>query len=309
MYPLLQHAHGERAREHAAQRGGEPELLVVAAAAVEADDERGAADARRQMIDVVRQVVAARFLAGLDEDDAARMRHALVVQGGDGRERAEHRIAVIGTAAAVELVALDERRPRAIALEPADHLGLLVEMAVEEHGLLMGASGGAPRCRHLDEDDGRPALEPHDLEAGAGEAGELPPRPAFKKTNGVLHIAVHRPVGVEGGRLVWDLDVLDEGRHHLVIPALADELAEPRRVHRHCSLRLITGIFERVPSSVNRGEIGSSLKAALLGSAELRVCGRASREFRIGVATDEADVEAVSYTYRPTALGEAESQW
>ncbi len=57
----------------AAQRRREPQLVVVAAAGIEADDQRRAADPRREMIDVERQVVAARFLAGLDEDDAARM--------------------------------------------------------------------------------------------------------------------------------------------------------------------------------------------------------------------------------------------
>ncbi len=81
MHALVEDAHGEGARQHAAQRGGEPELVVIAAAGIEADDESGRADPRRQMIDVERQIVAARFLARLNEDDATRMRDALIVQG------------------------------------------------------------------------------------------------------------------------------------------------------------------------------------------------------------------------------------
>ncbi len=94
---------------HAAQRGGEPELVVIAAAGIEADDERGIADARRQMIDIEGQIVAAGFLAGLDQDHAAGMGHALLGQRQDRRQRGEDGIAVVGAAAAVELVALAAR--------------------------------------------------------------------------------------------------------------------------------------------------------------------------------------------------------
>src|SRR6185312_15533789 len=51
------------------------------------------------MIHVERQVVAAAFLARLDQDGAARMRHALRLQRQDRGQRAEHRIAVVGAAA------------------------------------------------------------------------------------------------------------------------------------------------------------------------------------------------------------------
>ena len=78
MHALVEHPHGQRARCHAAQRCRQPELIVIAAAGIEADHQRRAADARRQMIDVIGQIVAAGFLARLDQDDAARMRHALL---------------------------------------------------------------------------------------------------------------------------------------------------------------------------------------------------------------------------------------
>ena len=56
--------------DEAAQRRRHPQPLVVEAAAVEADDELGLADAVGERLDVGRQVRAAALLAGLDEHDA-----------------------------------------------------------------------------------------------------------------------------------------------------------------------------------------------------------------------------------------------
>src|SRR5207248_563676 len=108
--------------------------------------------------------VAAAFLAGLDEADAARPRDALGVERRDGAERGEDRIAVVGTAAAVEASLLDHRRPWPEAIAPAGHLGLLVEMAVERHGRI-GLRGGG----HVEEDQRRAALEGHHLELHAAD--------------------------------------------------------------------------------------------------------------------------------------------
>src|SRR5262249_58718720 len=55
---LLQDLDAEVAGEQPAQRRRRPELVVVAAARVEADDEARLADPRLQRVDVVRQVVA-----------------------------------------------------------------------------------------------------------------------------------------------------------------------------------------------------------------------------------------------------------
>ena len=57
------------------------------------------------------------------------------VERRDGRERGEDRVAVVGAAAAVEPAVLEHRRPRPEARAPAGHLGLLVEVAVEQHGV------------------------------------------------------------------------------------------------------------------------------------------------------------------------------
>ena len=63
------------------------------------------------------------------------MRDILRLQRANGGERRENRIAVIRTAAAVELAVFDYRLPRAQALAPAAHLRLLIQMAIEQHRL------------------------------------------------------------------------------------------------------------------------------------------------------------------------------
>ena len=119
-----------------AQLGRHPEPVVVEAARVEADHEARRADAVGQRLDVGGQVGAAALLAGLDEHDAAGVGAAGGLHRLDGGEAGEGGVAVVGPAPAVEPVALEHRRPRAEALAPAGHLGLLVEVAVEQDGVV-----------------------------------------------------------------------------------------------------------------------------------------------------------------------------
>src|SRR5215471_17864388 len=128
MYALRQHSDLERPRRDSAQRGGHPELIVIAASGIETDHQRRAADPLGEVIDVIGQVIAAGFLARLDQNDATRMRYSLLLQRQQGTERPEHRVPVIGTAAAVELLAFETRDPGAVPLGPTHHLRLLVEM-------------------------------------------------------------------------------------------------------------------------------------------------------------------------------------
>jgi hypothetical protein len=172
----------------------------------------------------VRQIVAAGFLARLDQNDAARMRDALVMQGGDRGKRAEHGIAVIGAATAKELVTGEDRGPRSAAFAPPDHLRLLVEMTVEQHAIVA-------RTGNIDEDHRRPLRQPHDLERRTLDRRHLPPRPALEQGDGVVHVAMRRPFGVESRRFVGDADVFDQLRHDLVAPALIDEAHELRPIH------------------------------------------------------------------------------
>ena len=228
MHALRQHPDREGQGQHAAQRCGEPELVVIAAAGIEADDEGGIADARRQMIDIEGQIEAAGFLAGLDQDHGAGMGHALLGQGQDRRQRGEDGIAVIGPAAAVELVARHHRRPGAVALGPAGHLRLLVEMAIEQHGFLRRRR---PPAGDLDQDEGRAAGQAHHLERGAGQGRELPLRPARQQGHGLLHMAMLGPIGVEGRGFVRDPDVFGQPGQDFRLPAAVDEARQFVPVH------------------------------------------------------------------------------
>src|SRR5437763_3978342 len=116
------------------------------------------------MLDVIWQIVAAGFFARLDQNDAARMRYALLSESRERGQGREHRIAVVGAAAAVQLVAFEARDPRAITLGPADHLRLLVEMAVKQHGV-------GTLARHFDQDQRRAARQPYNFERRAGQSG------------------------------------------------------------------------------------------------------------------------------------------
>jgi len=75
-----EHLDRQDAADHAAQRGRAPELLVVAAARVEAHDQARRAELRLQRIDVEGEIRAAALLARLDEHHAARVAHALLLQ-------------------------------------------------------------------------------------------------------------------------------------------------------------------------------------------------------------------------------------
>src|SRR6267143_4933758 len=75
-----------------------PELAVIAAARVEADDERRRADLRRERLEVGGQVEAAALLAAFDQDHAAPVRALVLVQLLQCRDGAEHRVAVVRAA-------------------------------------------------------------------------------------------------------------------------------------------------------------------------------------------------------------------
>src|SRR5262249_29092162 len=150
---------------------------------------------------------AAGLLAGLDEEHAAGVRHLLLLQRPDRGQRAEHGIAVIRTAPAIELVLLQDGYPGAGSLRPADHLRLLVEMPIEQYAVLALAGD-------VDEDDRGASRQPYDLEAGAGKIGDLAPRPALEQCHRFVHVAMRRPVRIEGRRFVGNPDVLDQRRHY-----------------------------------------------------------------------------------------------
>ncbi len=103
VHSLLENVDAEGARDEPAEGGGAPHLLVVAAAGVETDDERGRADLRRVLLNVERQVGAAALLGGLDEDNAPGVGITLGLQSHHRRKRAKQRVPVVSTATPVQL--------------------------------------------------------------------------------------------------------------------------------------------------------------------------------------------------------------
>ncbi len=201
MHALGEHAHPQRADQIAAQRGRAPHLIVVAALRVQAHHERGLPKGRAQGLEVRRQIVAAAFFAGLDQYQAARQAHLLLLQRGDRRERAEHRVAVVGGAAAVELALADHRLPGSQTRQPAGEFRLLVQMPVEQH---------APRqlARHLDQQQRRPAGQAPHLHAHPGQ--RLPAAPLRHELYRRLHVSVAFPLRIEHQRLVGNAHVRDQ---------------------------------------------------------------------------------------------------
>ncbi len=219
VHALGQHPHRERTGHEAAQGGGQPHPLVVAAAGIQADHERGVAESLSQGVDIERQVGAARLLAGLDQDHRAGVRHAGVAQSQQGGDRPKHGVTVIGAAAAIELVTLDHRLPGPQPLGPAGHLRLLVQVAVEQHAV-------GTLARNVDQNHGGPALQPDHLEGGALQRLDLAAGPSHEQVHSLVHVAVRGPIGIEGGTLVGDADVVHQRRNDLGVPEPVDEAGE-----------------------------------------------------------------------------------
>ena len=178
-----EHPHRQRAGEDAAQRGREPEPVVVAAFRVQADHEVWFPDLFRQRLHVGWQVVAAALFAAFDQQGAAWMGKTLGLQRGDGGQRCEAGVAVVCAAASVEAAAADHRLPRAEARVPALELGLLVVVAVEEHVAGAVASDFAEQHR-------RTIRQRNDAHGQAAHAAVL--RPGAQ----VLHRGLHVPFGL-----------------------------------------------------------------------------------------------------------------
>ena len=211
---LGQHVGAQGACQVAAQRGRAPELLVVAALGVEADDKVRRADAVLELFDVVGQVEAARLFAALDQHHAARMRNALFLQRSNRRQRTEHGITVVRAAAAVKLAVLDRRLPGIEILGPAAEFRLLVVVTVKEHHVV-GITGD------LGKQHWRAAFDAHDLHRHAFYGLGL--APCFELLHRLFHVAVLFPVGIEMWRFVRQPYVVAEFGNDRAVPKVVDE--------------------------------------------------------------------------------------
>ncbi len=163
------------------------------------------------------EVDAAAFFGCLDEQNAACQRHLLGLQRGDGRERAEYRIAVIGAPTAVEFAVADDRFPRPEAWEPAGELRLLVEMSVEQHaaGKLAG---------NVDDQERRQTGQAPDLDPHA--RNRLGAAPVGHQIHGGIHVAVLLPLRIEHPGFVGNADVRLQPLDDRLVPDTPHELVQ-----------------------------------------------------------------------------------
>ena len=222
-----QHFDLECAAGHTAQAGGEPELVVVARAAVEADHQRYVTQAvvagRTQRVHVGQQVVGATFFAGLDQAHDTWVGCALALERLHGGDAGVHRVTIVGTAPAVQFAVFVFGSPGAQVVAPAGELGLFVEVAVHQHGL--AGHGGrvrrrARRCCNLEKQHRGAPCEPHDFQRQAFDLLRLDPR--GRVAHDGVDVAVLRPVRVKARRLGRNGDVVGELAHDVAVPRPGD---------------------------------------------------------------------------------------
>ncbi len=226
MHAFVEHLDGEVAPGETAQRRGAPQLVVVGAARIQADHQRRLADAVGQMVHVGGQVVTAGLFTGFDQDHAARVRQALGLQGQHGGQRTEDRVAIVGAAAAIELVATQDRGPRAQVVVPAGHFRLLVQVPVEQDGVVPGFTAGGG---NFQKNQRGTAFQADHFDLQARQLLCL--GPGLHQGDRLFHVAVLHPIGVEHRRLVGNADVVDQLRDDFAVPLVIHELAELGAVH------------------------------------------------------------------------------
>ena len=144
------------------------------------------------------------------------MGQPLRVQGAERGQRGEDRVAVVRTAAPIELVPFDERRPGSTIAAPTHHLGLLVEMPVKDHGTIAGAG-------HFEVQKRGAAGEPDDFDDETLD--RLCARESFGERDDAIDVPVLDPRRIEVRRLRRDANVLDEARNDLVVPLPIDPVS------------------------------------------------------------------------------------
>jgi hypothetical protein len=130
------------------------------------------------------------------------------------------------SAAAIQLAVFDDRFPRPKVLAPAHHLGLLVQVSVEQHRLRIAEGAGG---RHVEEDAGRLALERHDLELQSVDL--LRGGPGMRFLDDRLQMPMRGPACVEARALGGHLDVFHKARHEIFVPATVGKMLQVGEVH------------------------------------------------------------------------------
>src|SRR5262249_48758435 len=122
----------------------------------------------------------------------------------------------------VQLVALQNGRPRPGPVAPANHLRLFVQMPIEQHGAI-AATG------NLEKQQRRATGQAQHFDAQPWL--RLRAAPALRQCDGGLHVTVNLPGGVEGGRLAGNADVPDQPGADLTAPLVRAEAVDRSGAH------------------------------------------------------------------------------
>ena len=152
------------------------------------------------------------------------MWRALALQGRDRRQGCEQRVAVVRSAATVQLAIVHHRLPRPQAIGPTIEFRLLVVVAVHKH-----RRGGRGARGHFRIQQWRAPGQGHGAagQATHGAAAD----PLGEQLDGVAHVRQRVPVRLEGWRLVGDADVVAQGWQDVGIPCARYELTNMLRIH------------------------------------------------------------------------------
>src|SRR5215472_9138437 len=129
------------------------------------------------------------------------MRDPLRLQCANRGQGGEDGVTVVGAATAVELPVFKQRVPRSVAGTPTNHLRLLVEVSVQQHGAitLVGA-------RHVEIEQGSACQQAYDFQREPTHA--LLSYPRFGEPDDAFDVTVCLPRRIEMRRLRGDADVI-----------------------------------------------------------------------------------------------------
>ena len=134
----------------------------------------------------------------------------------NGRHRRIGCIAIIRTAAAIELAIEIFWSPRAQAIAPAIKLRLFVQMAIHQDRLTIRTLRA--RSGHLEKENRSTAGQSNNFQLETSNFLCLDPsRSPFDH---FVQIARLRPIGIKGGRFSRDFDVVAQLAYQIVIPGL-----------------------------------------------------------------------------------------
>src|SRR5882757_8316214 len=223
MNAFSEYPYRQAAGDIAAQRRRAPQPLVVAALRIQTDDERWVTNLITQCVQMRRQINATALLGRLDQQDASSPWYPLRLQRGNGGQRTEYRVAIVGSAASVQLAIAHHRFPGSQSWRPAGEFRLLVQVTIQ-------LDAARQFTRNVDEQQRCHARQSTDVDANAGH--RLNAAPLRHQLHGLFHVAVALPLRIEVGRSIGNADVRLQPIENRFVPYSIDEATQFRQVHK-----------------------------------------------------------------------------